>query len=410
MCFYLCSTIQLEDLLESPRLRFCANTHKLGIHVDLDQSFSFYAIFFVIAAAFSIAIYSLLLRFVRNLGVRDNIDQNRIRWAASSKPSIGGLGFYILFLLSFSVMAFYPMETETGINLKLLGIFAASTLGFFIGLADDAYDTRPLLKFIGQLTCANILIGTGVYITVSGSLAFNYAFTMLWVVGMMNSLNMLDNMDGITASVSSSAIIGAIAIAFANGAGETSLVVLFYGVLAALVGFLWFNWNPARMYMGDTGSMFLGVFLAATGILLFWNNRLPTSELIQIKQFLIPLMIFVMPITDTITVFMRRIARGQSPFVGGRDHTTHQIAFLGVPDGWVAAIFALLSFIGTDIAYYIYDNQGTWTFSQTLVVVVGYLIFFGLMQVVYEMGKKKQLAREQEEEAHKDSSVSALGN
>lgn len=356
--------------------------------------------FFIVSLVFSIAIFGLLLRFVRTLGVRNLDELNMVRWTSQTKPSLGGLGFYIMFLLSFTALGILPIEGVDLLNRKLLGIFSACTLGFFIGLADDTYNTRPLLKFLGQLGCAGLLIAGGVFIPISGYTLVNYLFTALWVVGMMNSLNMLDNMDGITASVSVSALLGALVLTF-SGAGDPVYAFVFYGVLAALVGFLWYNWHPSKMYMGDTGSMFLGVFMAAVAILLFWNNRRPTGELVQIRQFLIPLMAFLLPITDTTTVFIRRIAKGQSPFVGGKDHTTHQLAFLGVPDWGVSAIFSAVSLLGMGIGYWIFEQQDTWTYPQSLTVVIGYIVFFLAVQVVYQAGwrRHQQIALEREQAA-----------
>lgn len=361
----------------------------------------YYVLFYSGAVLFSLAIYGLLLRFIRTLGVRNLDELNMVRWTSQTKPSLGGLGFYIMFLLSFTAIGLLPIEGVDLLNRKLMGIFAACTLGFFIGLADDTYNTRPMLKFLGQLGCAALLIAGGVYITISGIPVVNYLFTTMWVVGMMNSLNMLDNMDGITASVSASTLLGALVFTFA-GAGEPAYTFVFYGILAALVGFLWYNWNPSSMYMGDTGSMFLGVFMATVAILLFWNNRDATSELVQIKQFLIPLMAFLLPITDTTTVFIRRIARGQSPFVGGKDHTTHQLAFLGVPDWGVSSIFSAVSLVGMGVGYWIYTQQDTWTYGQTIQVVIGYIVFFVLVQVVYQAGHRKHSAALAAENAQKD--------
>jgi UDP-GlcNAc:undecaprenyl-phosphate GlcNAc-1-phosphate transferase len=365
----------------------------LEMNIGEMEQVGWYAVFFASALFFSVVTFGLLLRFVKTLGVRNLDELNMIRWSSSTKPSLGGLGFYIIFLLSFTVLSILGVDGVNVVNKRLFGVFGACSMAFLIGLADDAYDTRPLMKFLGQTSCAVILIATGLVIEISGSEVFNWIFTGLWVVGMMNSLNMLDNMDGITASVSVSALIGALAFAL-PGQGIQPFALLIYGVLAALIGFLYFNWHPSKMYMGDTGSMFLGVFLAAVGIVYFWGNKAPTGEFIQIRQFLIPLMAFIMPITDSVTVFIRRIARGQSPFVGGKDHTTHQLAFLGLPDAAVAAVFAIFSIAGVCVAWWINNNADTWSYSQTLLVVIGFLVFFGLMQVCYELGKRRYQARQ----------------
>ena len=158
------------------------------------------------------------------------------------------------------------MFASKEIPLEFMGVLIASSIGFLIGLADDAYNTKPILKFSGQFACAIVLIATGNCIDIAGNDIVNYILTFVWVIGMMNSINMLDNMDGITTSVS----IGVICtILFSLILSQNTDHLYFWvllGTVAALLGFLYYNWNPSRMYMGDTGSQFLGALLAAVGI------------------------------------------------------------------------------------------------------------------------------------------------
>jgi UDP-GlcNAc:undecaprenyl-phosphate GlcNAc-1-phosphate transferase len=350
--------------------------------------FFYYVVFFCGAFVFGLMIYFLLLRFVRTLGVRDLNEYNLVRWTTQTKPSLGGLGFYLVFLLSFAVLSVVPIDGGDVFNRKVFGVFTACTVGFLLGLADDAYNTNPLVKFIGQFVCGAILVASNLVVPISPHEGFNTVFTLIWVVGMMNSVNMLDNMDGITTSVSIAALLGGLAFLF-TGHGPDEVSFMIYGVLAALVGFLWYNWHPSRMYMGDTGSMFLGVFLSAISILLFWDNRVPSQEWLQLRQFLIPLMVFLMPITDTLTVFGRRLMRRQSPFVGGKDHTTHQLAFLGLPDWGVGVVFSIMSLLGVSVAFWIHTQRSAWTFGLTIGVLIFYALFFVLVQIVYEFGKRR---------------------
>jgi UDP-GlcNAc:undecaprenyl-phosphate GlcNAc-1-phosphate transferase len=244
-----------------------------------------------------------------------------------------------VFLISIAFIGALPRQTEWLFDKHIIGITIASTLGFLIGLADDTYNTNPLVKFIGQLSCAFILIVCDVYIHITEVPALDFAFTAFWVIGIMNSINMLDNMDGITATTSATIILGFIIVIFSDGSiNQNFYLVMMIGVFGSLLGFLYFNWNPAKIYMGDTGSQFLGVFLAAGGIVYFWKFKLPTPEHFQIQQFIIPLLFFVVPIIDTSTVTIRRLLRKQSPFVGGKDHITHHLAYLGISDRNVAII------------------------------------------------------------------------
>lgn len=347
-----------------------------------------YLVFLIGATLFSILVNRLLLRFSSNLGTRKNEDL--IRWTSETKPSVGGLSFYILFLISVVVLALVTTDADTSFDDQMLGLFTATTLGFLIGLADDAYNTKPVLKFLGQFTCANILIATDLYIEITPSLMLNYFFTIMWVVGIMNSINMLDNMDGITGSIAASIIGSVILVVALSTTGFNDYLIILIGVVAALAGFLVYNWYPAKIYMGDTGSQFLGIFLAAISIKFLWVYKEPTEEYFQLKQFILPLLAFIVPIIDTTTVFVRRLARGQSPFVGGRDHTTHHLAFNGIRDDKVALLLLCVSLFSLVIIFFIYPLLEDWQYNYSLAVIGYFLVLLIIAQIVYERGKKRK--------------------
>lgn len=332
----------------------------------------------------------LFLKFSRSLGVRNNDELDQVRWSTDVKPSLGGLSFFFVFLIAIAGVGFLPSGSENFFqDQKLLGVMAATTLGFIIGLADDSYNTNPLVKFIGQLTCAFILIFSNLYIVATGNPAIDYFITILWVVGLMNSINMLDNMDGITTTTSIVILLAALAFLFSMPITFPALVFIVCAVLGSLFGFLFFNWNPAKMYMGDTGSQFLGVFLAAISILLFWNERNDTSGIIQIKQFVLPLLVFTVPLIDTLTVFIRRLMKRQSPFVGGRDHTTHQLVFFGFNERQTAWILILLGMVSSSFAVLLYVDIIPWTLTTSILAFAYFFVMFGTMQIVYNIGKKR---------------------
>lgn len=358
----------------------------------------FYGTFFLIAIFFSILINFLILRFTNTLGMRDEAAQKtagQIRWGSASKPALGGFSFYIVFLVSISVLGVAGMN-GTVYSIQLIGLMAASSLGFLIGLADDAYNTNPLVKFIGQFTCANILVLTDFQIPVTDLPEFNYLFTIVWVIGLMNSINMLDNMDAITSSISISILLGGMVMILLDGQLQNVYLIIMLGVAGALIGFLYFNWNPSRMYMGDTGSQFLGVFLAAISILFFWKFRDPTVGMIDLRQFLIPMLLFIVPLIDTTTVVIRRLMRRQSPFVGGKDHITHQLAYLGLPDQWVAIVLSIVSLFSVLLVALMYPHFDNWDFTYTLAVLAYFVGMFLLFQVLYNLGQKKAKQRELE--------------
>jgi len=316
----------------------------------------------------SLLINSILLKFSQTLGIRQRQSQNKeIRWSPSVRPSIGGISFFVIFLLTFIVFSFITNVLSLHFsNLKMLGVLVACTLAFLMGLADDAYNTQPLLKFIIQLVCGLILYFTGIKISIFTIEGLNFALTIFWIIGLMNSVNMLDNMDAITTIVSILVLFFVVALNYNLNSIITPLSIISLGVLGALLGFLVYNWHPAKMFMGDTGSQFLGAFLAIVGIEFCWNSfSLIGSSWYSVDPillgFLTVALVFILPLTDTITVTINRLRRGQSPFVGGKDHTTHHLFFKGVTEKRIAILFFGIGLTGLSLALnQILNYQNSW--------------------------------------------------
>ncbi|MGZ4079461.1 MAG: hypothetical protein ACXVDW_18745, partial [Bacteroidia bacterium] len=146
-------------------------------------------------------INALFLKFASNLGIR-NTSETIIRWSPTTKPALGGISFFLIFLISIACYSIFFEQSQIMVNKRLLGLLAACTLAFLLGLSDDAYNTKPLLKLIIQISCGLILISTGTYIKIFSDIYINYALSLFWIVALMNSINMLDNMDGITTIIS----------------------------------------------------------------------------------------------------------------------------------------------------------------------------------------------------------------
>lgn len=348
----------------------------------------FFIFYFAIAVLLSLAINYLLLKFSFNLGSRNNIAFKQVRWTSHIKPSIGGISFFIIFLLSWGVYGFLTQEKGLVPDKSILGIVAATSLGFLAGLYDDAFNTNPLLKFVLQLTCGLILTFFDVKIYVSNIEFINILFTLVWVVGLMNSINMLDNMDGVTGSVSAVILIGLIAVLAIQGQHSSDFYMLsMIGVLGSIIGFLRFNWSPSKIFMGDTGSQFLGVFLAATSIVFLWQFNDGNQGVFQIKPLVLPALFFVIPIIDTTTVTIRRLLRGQSPFVGGKDHITHHLAYLGVKEKNVVLILLATTLISFPVALLLITNPVSWNFYLSFGVLAYVVALFFVFQFFYKKGE-----------------------
>ena len=147
-----------------------------------------YLIYFIIAIGVSFLLNQLFLKFSKNLGARTKNEV--IRWESKQKPALGGISFYILFLLSIIVYSYVFNQSDVVFNKQIIGFTMAATLAFIMGLADDAYNTIPMLKLGVQISCSIILIYCGTYIQVFPYDALNYIITLLWVVGIMNAMNL----------------------------------------------------------------------------------------------------------------------------------------------------------------------------------------------------------------------------
>jgi len=281
---------------------------------------------------------------------------------------------------------------------QFLALFLSTTLAFLVGFADDAYGTHPRAKLLGQVGCGMILLAFGIHIELF-SLArpelifLDYFLTLFWVVGVMNSLNMLDNMDGVTTMVGITIGLGTLNMMIATQGLSLSFFILI-AILGGLVGFLFWNWHPAKVYMGDTGSLFIGMVAAFFGIVYFWNTKAAPDNISTIRSGLIPLMVFIVPIMDTTFVTIARLARGDSPFQGGKDHLTHQLARLGVPQALVPVTLGIVSVISGLLAFYAYKLIPEWQPFYSLFFALYPAALFGLFGLLYVRGTRIAKVRE----------------
>jgi UDP-GlcNAc:undecaprenyl-phosphate GlcNAc-1-phosphate transferase len=343
-------------------------------------------IFFGGSFLLSALINSFLLKFSKNLGIRNKNDLT-IRWSNEAKPSLGGISFYLTFLIGFMLYAIMLGQSDVFQNKELLGLFFGVSVAFLLGLSDDAYDTRPYLKLGSQILCGIILVTTGSGIEIFEQGWLNTSLTIIWVVGIMNSINMLDNMDGITTSTSIFIILTIIGISIPFTLKNNVDLFLLITVLGALAGFLLYNWNPSKMFMGDTGSMFLGLFLAYYSIKFLWNMGYESGEYSIFSNLTLVLIAFATPIIDTTFVTIRRIRRGQSPMIGGKDHTTHTLSYRGLTDKQVGLVYVVFGIVSSLLAYNVANFIPHGSLSLILLwcyVGMLLLIFFSLAKKTKE--------------------------
>jgi len=289
----------------------------------------------------------------RKLAVRVGIvDQPNARKIHSKAiPLLGGVALYLAFIITLVILGDRAYVRQT------IGILLGATLCSFMGLWDDRRGLSAFIKLIGQLIAAAILVVSGVQVQVLPYLALNVAVTLLWVVGITNALNLLDNMDGLSGGV------GAVASAFflllAAMSGQYLVGALAAALLGACLGFLVYNVNPASIFMGDTGSLFLGFMLAAVGIKL----RFPDN--VRFVTWMIPVIVLGLPIFDTTLVVVSRLRRGVNPLTTpGKDHVSHRLVSMGSTQREAVLILYLVCCVLGVVAMYL--TQAT--------VVEGYVV------------------------------------
>ncbi|MBN2669408.1 MAG: undecaprenyl/decaprenyl-phosphate alpha-N-acetylglucosaminyl 1-phosphate transferase [Bacteroidales bacterium] len=310
-----------------------------------------------------------------------------IRFSSQSKPIYGGVMMYAVFVLSIIFSLTISSDSQT-IN-YLFTFLLTGTVGFFVGLADDLVSPSPLFKFFGQSIVAISLILMGITTQVSSIEYVNYTVTFLWVIGIMNSINLLDNMDAVSGSVSTIVLVAVLLMLLFTDSINFPMVILLAGTIGSLLGFLKFNWFPSRMYMGDNGSQFLGAVLAVVGIVFFWNNAGVVAVNWE-KSLWVTVLAFIIPITDTTTVFVNRIARKQSPFVGGRDHTTHHLFYLGLTIKQVGLLLSFLSAFSLGLSIYIIKFVDQWTSMHNLIFGGYAFVIFSLIYSTTKISKPKE--------------------
>jgi UDP-GlcNAc:undecaprenyl-phosphate GlcNAc-1-phosphate transferase len=231
-------------------------------------------------------------------------------------PKMGGIAILLGTLLMSLVLGSRPEFQQLAAML-----FGAAFMSF-LGLLDDRFALSAYIRLPLQLLAALMVWLFGVRIQIFSNPILDVAITMLWIAGITNAMNFLDNMDGLLAGIS--AVISAFFLVLAIINGQYLVGLLSAAVLGACIGFLFWNLNPASVFMGDSGSMFLGFLLACIAIKLRFLGQSPTIS------WMVPVIVMSVPIFDMMLVVVSRMRRGKNPLTSpGRDHTSHRLTNQG---------------------------------------------------------------------------------
>ena len=294
-----------------------------------------------LAFVFSLAISFLMTPPVKNFAERVgaiDVPKDERRIHNHPIPRMGGLAIFIGFMCS--LLIFVPMTKEVS------GLLIGALIIAVMGAVDDIVSLRPVFKLLAQVAAALVAIRSGISFSYISSInifshetavAIGYLsvpFTMLWIVGCTNAVNLIDGLDGLACGVS--AISSLTMLVVSLFVAEPVVSIILAALTGACLGFIPFNLNPAKIFMGDVGSQFLGYVLATTSIMGMFKFH-------AIIAFLVPVFALALPLSDTVFAFFRRILHGQSPFHADKGHFHHRLLAMGMSQKQAVAVLYSVS-------------------------------------------------------------------
>jgi UDP-GlcNAc:undecaprenyl-phosphate GlcNAc-1-phosphate transferase len=323
------------------------------------------AVWGVVAFVLSTCLTLLCMPLARALGAVARPREDR--WHRTEIPLLGGIAIAV------GTMAPLAAATASAGSdpHRVAALLAGGLLIAVVGLVDDLRGMRPQTKLLGQLLAAMVAIGMGLRLELTGLPELDMLLTLLWLVAFANAFNLLDNMDGLAAGIA--AIAAAFRIVFfhldGNLEGATSAAIL----LGATLGFLVHNRHPARIFMGDTGSLFLGFTVAGLSLIGGYPYSRGTASIL-----LLPVLVLLVPIFDTAFVSITRILAGRPISVGGRDHTSHRLVALGLSEPRAVHLLYALAAASGGISWLTYR----YGLSRSAVLIV-FLVLSVAMLALY---------------------------
>ncbi len=289
-----------------------------------------YMLAFAGALVLAIGVTPVARWLAPRMGVVDRPEARKIHHRPV--PRMGGVAIYLAVIVAAFVLGERYNFAQFG------SILVGATGVSFMGLIDDRWGLRPLIKLLGQTLAALLLYASNIYVGTFHDPILNLITTVLWVGYITNAVNFLDNMDGLAGGVA--AIAAAFFALMCAFSGQYLVGALSIAVLGACLGFLFYNLNPASVFMGDSGALFLGFILAAAGIKL----RFPDN--VTFVTWMVPVLVMGLPIFDTTLVIVSRLRRRMNPATTpGQDHISHRLVAAGMTQREAVLTLYVVSFI-----------------------------------------------------------------
>ena len=320
------------------------------------------------------------------------------RWSSKIVAMYGGVGFVPVIIIGIiCVYTNYYYDCYQGLELEnctkeqeiIFGLVLGTILMFFIGLADDIKSLTPGFKFFGEVIAASLVVFAGGYFQLTNIVFIDAVITYFWIVGITNAINMLDNMDGLSAGIVIIGTLVAVSFSILNDQiyKEGAFVAIGLVFLCALLGFWMQNRQPAKIFMGDSGSLAIGFILAVilipNHLNVFFGIQNNNHVIEELFPLIIPVTVMIVPIFDTTLVTITRKWRSQKVSVGGLDHSSHRLVAMGFSENSAVRILFFMAIAGGFIAHNLIHNPykwfPVWLFFTLLVTILG--VYLGHVKV-----------------------------
>ena len=330
---------------------------------------------FILAFTISATLTPCIIWTTRRLGLVAHPREDR--WHDRPTALFGGIAIFTAFFAPFCAL---EMKDE-----QALFFITATTLLFLIGLVDDIKELSPQGKFLAQLAVSALIVASGFRLQL-GIPAVSIILTIFWITALVNAFNILDNMDGLCAGIS--LVAAASFFAFAYFHQQSPFVMKGAALLGgAVLGFFIYNFNPARIFMGDCGSLFIGGVAALLSIMSTWHSSPaplsvaglagPANLLLVLS---VPISILIVPIFDTALVSFSRTQSGRSIFKGGRDHTSHRLVLLGLSEPKAVFLLMLWASVISGATIFLSRHSVEGLFVALLLTAI-LALFFGIFLI-----------------------------
>lgn len=330
----------------------------------------------LVAAAISFCTTPLIKLLARKVGAMD-VPKDERRMHHRPIPRMGGLAIFLGFIVSFLIFG--------EINREIQGILLGAVIIIILGVLDDILTLKALPKFLVQLVAAVIVVLHGCciehFLGFSLPAWLSYPISVIWIVAITNAVNFIDGLDGLAAGVSAISAGTMLVVALLLVPDGTAMIsaILLAGIVGACIGFIPFNFNPASIFMGDTGSTFLGFMLASVSIFGLFKTY-------AVISFAVPFLVLGLPIFDICFAVIRRLAKGQSPMHADRGHVHHRLIDMGFSQKQAVAISYLLSAI-LGLSAVVLTDRGE---IQALIFLAA-VVVVGAIGVGLIFGKRHQI-------------------